>query len=118
MGKAIDFVKKLHETGEMSASELEPGGDWHEFRLELEGICKAAGLKCEVKPFDQYQGPYAYVEGPFGGGKLWGLGSEDSPENEFYFEYYDKGQLQEYQGGKEDMTQFLSGLKKKGKKSK
>jgi hypothetical protein len=113
MSKAIDFIKKLHETGEMSASELEQGGEWYEFRLELEGICKAAGLKCEVKPFDQYQGPYAYVEGS---GKLWGLGDFDE-EGEFYFEGPGEGPGEGYSGDKEDMINHLKSLKK-GKKSK
>jgi hypothetical protein len=106
MGKAIDFVKKLHETGEMSASDLEQGGEWYEFRLELEGICKEAGFKCQVKPFDQYQGPYAYIEGV---GKIWGLGGEE--EGEFYLETTGQFPGEGYQGDREDMIDHLKSLK-------
>ena len=83
--------------------------------MELEAICKAAGLKCVVKPFDQYQGPYAYVLS--GKGELWILGQE-GPETEFYFEYYVDGKLQGLSGSKEIMIDFLKELKKSGFKLK
>jgi len=107
MSRARRFLK---ETGEMGDWEIEKGGDWYNVRLEFEDICKKAGLKCKVRPFDQYQGPYAKVE-PYG--KLWLAGTE-GPEPEFYFEYYVGSQLQEYVGFKEDMIDFLKELKKSG----
>lgn len=51
------YLKK--STGEMSKEDIEKGGDWYEVRKDLEKLCKDAGVDCEVKPFDQYQGPYA-----------------------------------------------------------
>lgn len=110
MNKSMEFLRKLHETGEMSASELEPGGDWHEFRLELEGICKSAGLKCEVKPFDQYQGPYASIDGI---GTLWGTGEQD----EFYFEEPGQAPAEGFVADSEGMIAHLMTLKK-GKRGK
>jgi len=53
MSRAKQFMK-IVETGEMGAQEIEKGGDRYGARLDLEAICKAAGLKCQVRPFDQY----------------------------------------------------------------
>jgi len=72
----IKKVKKLKVTaaGEMFKEDLDKGGEYYEARLELEKLCKDAGVKCTVKPFDVYQGPFADVEN--GKCKLW-FGSED-----------------------------------------
>lgn len=112
MNKAQKVLRSLKETGEMSASELEPEGEWYEFRLELENLCKEAGLKCQVKPFDQYQGPYGYIDGI---GNLWGIQKEESPEMLFYL---DTGGApgEGYEGDREDMVDHLKSLKGKGRK--
>lgn len=68
------YKKVIKAAGEMFREEIQKGGDWYETRLELEGICKESGVKCEVKPFDQYHGPYALLKD---GSKLWKVG-EDS----------------------------------------
>jgi len=60
--------KIVEGTGEMSQEDIEKNGEFYEDRIFLEGICKKAGVKCKVKPFDAYQGPYAQLEN---GGKLW-----------------------------------------------
>jgi hypothetical protein len=86
MSKATDLLKAIVETGEMSAKDLEPGGEFHDAKLELEKICKEAGLKCEVKPFDKYQGPFAAVDG---GGKVWLL--PDGEDEQFFFQKGKKG---------------------------
>jgi hypothetical protein len=67
--KQIKFKGQIYvqATGEMSQKDLEKGGDWYEARLALEKICKEAGLKGEVIPFDQYQGCYAETKV----GKIW-----------------------------------------------
>jgi hypothetical protein len=65
--------KKSLGTGEMEQSEIEKGGEWYAARQDLERICKEAGMGCEVKPFDQYQGPFAKLKN---GGKLWISGSD------------------------------------------
>lgn len=54
----MGFKKYLNETGEMDKTEIEKGGDWYEARLDLERVAKRAKLKGDVRPFDQYQGPY------------------------------------------------------------
>lgn len=53
------FVKKVMGTGEMSQHDLDAGGEFHEARLILERLCERAGMKCKVRPFDKYAGPYA-----------------------------------------------------------
>jgi len=65
--------KKIIATGEMSKKDLEPGGEFHDARLELEKLCKEAGVTCTVRPFDVYQGPFADVEGKV---KVWFGGEE------------------------------------------
>jgi len=61
--KKLVLAKLAKEaTGEMSQHDLEQGGEWHEARKELEELCRRSGLKCKVKPFDQYQGPYALID--------------------------------------------------------
>lgn len=74
----MKFLKKVHATGEMSQQDLEEGGDFYEARLKLEELCDEAGVKCTVKPFDVYQGPYAFVDGK--GIKVWFSGGEDPDE--------------------------------------
>ena len=54
--------------GEMTKQDIEKGGSFYYERLELENICKKAGIKCTVTPFDVYQGPFAQLTN---GGKLW-----------------------------------------------
>ena len=68
---------KVKGTGEMSQIDIEKGGDFYESRKFLEDTCKEAGVKCKVKPFDVYQGPYAQLENS---GKLW----YDDKDNLFY----------------------------------
>jgi len=60
---------KVTATGEMSQKDLDEGGEYYEARLKLEELCDEAGVKCTVKPFDVYQGPYAFVDGK--GIKVW-----------------------------------------------
>jgi len=65
-------------TGEMGWSDIEPGGEWHG---TAQGLRRAAieigrrtrwALKFEdVRPFDQYQGPYARLRGFGGCIRLW-----------------------------------------------
>lgn len=79
----MNYFKQIQKhyvkaTGEMYQSDLEKGGDWEEARETLEDVCKKAGVKCEVKPFDTYQGPFAQLKN----GKLW-FGKN---ENQFVFE--------------------------------
>lgn len=52
-------MKRVHATGHMQQAAIEKGGSWYQARLELENLCKDAGVRCTVKPFDVYQGPYA-----------------------------------------------------------
>ena len=80
--EALRYVNSLSSrknTGEMSKSDLEKGGEWYEARLELESLCKKAGYKGEVYPFDVYQGPYAFISGI---GSVW-FSSENDPYNYF-----------------------------------
>ena len=72
--------------GEMHQNDLEKGGEWHDVRLALEDICESAGIKCTVKPFDQYQGPYALLPN---GGKLWIDHHCTDPEYEYNYFYYE-----------------------------
>ena len=104
MSRVDEINKLLKEAGEMSKSDIEKGGDWYEFRLELEDICKKAGLKCEVKPFDQYQGPYAFISQAEG--SLWGVG-----DDEFYFEPSRGSKNKEFTGSKDQMIKFLKKAK-------
>lgn len=73
----VDYMKEMKEfataAGEMSENDIAPGGDWFETRQELEELCQEAGLKCQVRPFDQYQGPFAKMKY----GKVWLGDSED-----------------------------------------
>lgn len=62
--------------GEMHPSELQPGGDWYEAGQSLlqaaQALCRRTGWKLkgpELRPFDQYCGPY--VRFGTGGGRLW-----------------------------------------------
>ena len=68
--------------GEMTQEDLDKGGDWYETRLKMESFCNENGLSCEVKPFDQYQGPYGDIvlEGVVVG-ELWCLFAIDSEPN-------------------------------------
>jgi hypothetical protein len=52
---------KIRAAGEMGANELEKGGEWYDVRLKMEKIAKDAGADAVVKPFDQYQGPFAEI---------------------------------------------------------
>lgn len=67
-------------TGEMSKRDIEKGGEYYEARLHLEKLCKDAGLKCTVHPFDVYQGPFALLPN---GAKVW-FGDEMAGENYAY----------------------------------
>jgi len=67
IGETMKFEKYITETGEMGKHDIEKGGDWYDARLELEKVAKKAKLKGEVRPFDQYQGPYFTG----GGVKIW-----------------------------------------------
>lgn len=71
--QSISKEKNVNETGEMSQADIEEEGEWYGVRLALETLCKDAGLRCKVKPFDKYQGCYAQLEN---GGKIW-LGKEE-----------------------------------------
>ena len=61
--------KKIRETGEMSKSDIEPGGEYYEWAKSIEDdvrdIEKATNGKLKfirMEPFDKYQGPYAVVK--------------------------------------------------------
>jgi len=71
--KKVSAKYQITATGEMYADALEEGGEWYNARLALENVCDQAGLKCTVKPFDQYQGPYAELPNR---DKLW-LGQDE-----------------------------------------
>jgi len=66
--KAKDVLNFINETGEMGQYDIEKGGEWYEARLELEKVAKKTGIFNKVKPFDQYQGPYALLKN---GDKIW-----------------------------------------------
>ena len=68
-------MRKVEGAGEMSQKDLEQGGEFYDERKFLEQICKDAGIKCKVKPFDVYQGPYAELDN---GGKLWFSDQKDT----------------------------------------
>jgi hypothetical protein len=108
MTRAKEFMK-IVETGEMGRHEIEPGGDWYGLRQDFERICKQAGVQCEVRPFDQYQGPYVKVQGL---GTLWLDMSQEGPDSNYVFEYYVNGRQQWYMGFEDDMIDFLKGMKK------
>jgi len=69
----------LDETGEMSQRDIEPGGEHYEWAQAIEAAAKeverltdGAFKFKEMRPFDKYQGPYARVLLPDGGGaSLW-----------------------------------------------
>ena len=84
-------------TGEMNKYDISKHGGWYSVRMELENICKKAGKKCHVEPFDQYQGPFADV---FGWGKIWKIDND-----KFYFDG-----REEFTGSKKDMVKFLKEL--------
>jgi hypothetical protein len=67
--------------GEMGADEVtrENYPDLFQLRDEL----AAAGVESEPRPFDQYQGPYLYVDGP--GACVW-YDSEDEEGSSFLIE--------------------------------
>lgn len=73
MSIAREVLGLIRETGEMGRSEIEPGGAWYEVRQKMENICQQAGVECEVRPFDQYQGPKCSIPSI---GELW-MGDED-----------------------------------------
>lgn len=56
---AIKYVKA---TGEMSAEDLEEGGEYFDAAQELARVAKRTGIFDQVMPFDTYQGPYAKLE--------------------------------------------------------
>jgi len=60
-------------TGEMSQEDIDKGGEFYDDRISLEEICREVGMKCKVKPFDVYRGPFAALEN---GGKLWFEGKD------------------------------------------
>jgi len=112
---------KILAAGEMFKSDLEQGGNFYEARLELEQICHAAKIGCEVKPFDIYQGPYAQLEN---GDQLWYY--MDANED-FESEYEDGSTFKFYYNGKtsgshdevldrDKMIKFLSTLAPKTSK--
>jgi len=94
--KAVD--KLLAETGEMSKDSIEQGGENYEWAQyietaakRLEDLTDGEFTFDEMKPFDQYQGPYASGDVkrvmPDGrprsaSAKLWSTENEDI----FYFE--------------------------------
>ena len=84
-------------TGEMNKHDISKHGDWYSIRMELENICKRAGKKCHVEPFDKYQGPFAKI---FTGSSLWKVDNES-----FYFDG-----REEFTGSKRDMVKFLKEL--------
>lgn len=60
--------------------------------FELRDMLKAEGIKCEVKPFDVYQGPFLDCEGKRKNFKVW-YESDAPPElGEFLVEFYKKGE--------------------------
>lgn len=48
--------------GEMTQQDIEKGGDWYELREMMENFAERAGFDYQVKPFDQYQGPYCELK--------------------------------------------------------
>ena len=102
--KLAERVVKMFETGEMSKKDIEKGGEWYEVAQELKSICAEAGVKCEVKPFDQYQGPYAFI--PKLGGSLWGVDGD-----EYYFEPSRGSKNKAFSGDRDSMIDYLSSLK-------
>lgn len=59
----------LKETGEMSRSDIQPGGEYYEWAKQIKltalNLAKNSNGKVrfvEVKPFDKYQGPYAVLK--------------------------------------------------------
>jgi hypothetical protein len=101
-------VEKILAAGEMSSQDLEPGGDWYEVRMELEDVCKDAGITCKVLPFDQYQGPYAQLAN---GGRLW------KTDEGFFFEAkpvtpgnFTEPRGTQFVGDHDEMVEFLFGL--------
>ena len=80
---AKEVIKKM-ATGEMSKKDIEKGGDWYESAKELENVAKSTGKFKEVRPFDQYQGPYALLTN---GSKIW---FTDKTETEGIY-YLDEG---------------------------
>lgn len=96
--KNKDDKKKVLGTGEMEQSEIEKGGEWYQARLDLETICKEAGMDCKVYPFDQHQGPYAKLKN---GGKLW------IADYDVFFYEGPKGPIEL---DKEDMIDFLKSI--------
>jgi hypothetical protein len=98
--------ESLTETGEMSREELEPDGEWHQVRLDMEAAMEEAGVKGKVEPFDQYQGPVGVldIKDPMGKGqygehaKIW-LNSDDEEPGMFTLEY--KGDFYPFDDGNE-----------------
>lgn len=60
--------------------------------FDLRDTLKSEGIKCEVKPFDVYQGPYLDCQGKKKNFKVW-YESEVPPElGEFLVEFHKGGQ--------------------------
>ena len=94
MAKELMAVAKLVATGEMSRSDIQPGGEHYEWAeslrkaaIQLQRMTLNMVRFKEVRPFDVYQGPYvnlAFVGGFWA--KLWS--SEE--DGEFYLEFPNK----------------------------
>jgi len=76
--QALSALNKVLGTGEMYKEDLEPGGEFYNERVTLEGLCEEAGIGCTVRPFDTNQGPYALLSN---GAKIW---FTEEPEVYFY----------------------------------
>jgi len=70
----IRIARELTATGEMSRFDIQPGGEHYGWAREIEDAAKEiqqlTGQKArfrQMRPFDVYQGPYAYLNI----GKLW-----------------------------------------------
>lgn len=101
-------------TGEMSRWDLEPGGEHYEWgrwlRQQAQSLCRrlrwALWVTGEVRPFDEYQGPYIDLST----GTLWTDYDTDRCLNVIVYEFVYEGEIKFLKGTAEEVAADLKVL--------
>lgn len=88
------MIRRVRKTGEMGSIDSATGED-DSGNVWGAHAAVARALGGELRPFDQYQGPYIALQLEGGSAKLWGVTEDDSGFCKWYLEYYTDGKLQE-----------------------
>jgi len=108
----------VNETGEMGYADIKPGGEDYEWAKsiedaakEIQKLTKGKFKFSQMRPFDKYQGPYAYGTLNGSAAKLW---SDNTDGDFFYLDCYKN----EHTGDPETIAAAINGDEEAIKQSK